>query len=424
MPTFEYRAINAQGRYSNGRIEAADAAQARTRLRGEGLRPVDLKDISSGSMAAANTAATPRVAAQHKGKPVDIDSLKLGRQKMDKLCYDFISKLYQLVASGLPLGDAIRSLTVRLSEPTLRAVCDRIWQQLSEGASLAAAMRSLPRVFDPTVSSMIEAGEATGHLKGILENVMELLESRLKLRKEIVGGLSYPAFILSIVFLVVLFVLFYLMPLVEGMLDNMGGELALSARLIMGLAHFAITFGPFIAVGLLIIGVIIFQWYKTPDGRLFIDRLILRTPIVKNVALNAELSRLSNLAAILLGSGVDAPEAMKLIERAISNQDIRNRFHASLGMIKDGASFSQSFERAQLLPDMDLDILSVSENTGNLVTGFGNIYRNRHTALGEQMKKMTAILSTGALFVAFAIVSMVVFGIVSSIMQLSKNVLN
>lgn len=423
MPTFEYRALNAEGRYNNGRIEAADAAQARAKLRAAKLRPVDLKDVSTDPHAAKSLGTARMTTVQPKGKAVDVDALKLTHQKMDKLCFDFVSKLYQLIASGLPLGDAVKSLTLRISDPTLRAVCERIWQQLSEGANLAVAMRAMPNVFEPTVSSMIEAGEATGHLKGILENVLELIESRMKLRKEIISGLSYPAFILIIVGLVLVFVLFYLMPLVEGMLSNMGGQLTLPARLVMGLAHFAITTGPFIAIGLLIVGALIFQWYKTDDGRLFIDRLMLRLPIVKNVTLNAELSRLSNLAAILLGSGVDAPEAMKLIERAISNREIRNRFHSSLGMIKDGASFSQSFERAQLLPDMDLDVLSVSENTGNLVTGFSNIYRSRQTALSEQMKRLTTVLSTAAMFVAFGIVAMVVFGILSSIMQLSKSVL-
>lgn len=423
MPTFEYRAINAEGRYSNGRIEASDPTQARAKLRASKLRPVDLKDISTDPNTAKSLGTVRTATVQVKGKAVDIDKLKLGAQKMDKLCFDFISKLHQLVASGLPLGDAIKSLTVRISDPTLRAVCDRVWQQLSEGATLAGAMRAMPSVFDPTISSMIEAGEATGHLKGILENVLELLESRLKLRKEIIGGLSYPVLILCVVGMVLVFVLFYLMPMLESMLSNMGGELTLPARMIMGLAHFSLTVGPFIGIGGLIVAAMIFQWYKTEDGRLFIDRLLLRMPIIKSVVLNAELSRLSNLAAILLGSGVDAPEAMKLIERAIANREIRNRFHASLGMIKDGASFSQAFDRVQLLPDMDLDILSVSENTGNLVTGFTNIYRNRHTALSEQMKLMTAVLSTGALLVAFGIVAMVVLGMVSSIMQLSKSVL-
>lgn len=423
MATFEYRAINQQGRYHSGRIEAADASQAKAKLRADKLRPVDLRDISTDPGTTKSLASERAVAVANRSKSVNVDSLRLSRQKTDKLCFDFVSKLYQLIASGLPLGDAMKSLVSRISDPTLRSVCERIWQQLSEGATLAVAMRSMPKIFEPTITSMIEAGEATGHLKGILENVMNLIESRIKLRKEIIGGLSYPAFILGIVVMVVIFVLFYLMPKIEGMLSNMGGELTLPARIIMGSAHFAITGGPFIIIGLLIVMAVIFQWYKTVDGRLFIDRLLLRIPVVKNVVLNAELSRMANLSAILLGSGVDAPEAMKLIEKAIANREIRNRFRSSLGMIKDGASFSQSFERSQLLPDMDLDILSVSENTGNLVTGFTSIYGNRHTALGEQMKRMTTVLSTGALFFAFMIVALVVFGIVSSIMQLSKNVL-
>lgn len=420
MPTFDYRALNPEGRYITGRIEAPNATQARRKLRADLINVVEIKDRAeaNGGPRFSLTAVKKR-----KSKSVNLESLQISRIKADKLSFAFLDKLYQLVSSGLPLGDAIKSLTQRLNEPVLKAICEGLWRDLCEGSSLAAAMRRQPNIFDATLASMIEAGEATGNLKPILENVIELLEARLRLRKEIISGLSYPAFILTIVFFVLLFVLFYLMPRVETMLDSMGGELTLSARLVVGLGEFSITTGPFILIGLLIAGVSVFQWRRTDDGRLATDRFLLRVPVLREVVMNAELSRLANLAGILLGSGVDATDALKLIERSMKNHELLSRFRASRALIRDGASFSQAFHHEGLLPDMDLDILSISENTGNLVTGFTSIYRNRHTALGEQMKKMTVVISTGALFVVFGIVSLVVFGIVSSIMQLSQNVL-
>src|SRR5690606_28050820 len=126
------------------------------------LRPVDLKDISTDPHTAKSLGTARTVVVQPRGKAVNVDSLKLSRQKMDKLCFNFIGKLHQLIGSGLPLGDAMKSLTARISDPTLHAVCERIWQQLSEGATLAGAMRAMPNIFEPTISSMIEAGEATG----------------------------------------------------------------------------------------------------------------------------------------------------------------------------------------------------------------------------------------------------------------------
>jgi len=129
------------------------------------------------------------------------------------------------------------------------------------------------------------------------------------------------------------------------------------------------------------------------------------------------------LAAILLGSGVETTDALKLLEKGFRNDDIRLRFRTCRSLIADGASFSKALQNQEILTDMDVDVLSISENTGSLVKGFANIYRSRHAALEEQMKKLTAVIATGALLFVFVLVFLLVFGIVSSIMQLSSSVL-
>jgi len=420
MANFKYRALLPGGRYETGRIDAANPQEARRKLRERGLKPVEIRATERTSSRGTSGSASQ---TRNQIKKTNLDSLRLTRPKADKLTLNFLEKIYQLVESGLPLGDAVKSLHQRLTQPTLFAVSEELWRQLSEGATLGSAMRRRPNLFDPTIVSMIEAGEATGNLKPILKNIIDLLESRIALRKEIASGLAYPAFILIIVFFVMLFVLFYLMPRVEQMLDSMGGELSLAAQIVVWMANFSLTGGPVLLIVGAALGAGLFQWRKTPAGQLATDRFLLRIPVVRNIVMNAENSRLANLAAILLGSGVETTDALKLLEKGLKNEDIRIRFRAARFQISDGTSFSSALQDQGILEDMDADILSISENTGSLVTGFGSIYRARHNALEQQMKRLTVVISTGALLLVFVFVFLLVFGIVSSIMQLSSSVL-
>ncbi len=418
MPSFAYRAIGTNGRYENGRIDAVTSSDARKRLRERGLNPLDLRNSDSPS--SARIALTGGASTQKKA---DLDKMPMTRARADKLSLAILEKIYQLVENGLPLGDAVKSLSQRLTDPVLHAISEELWRDLSEGATLAVALRKRPKLFDPTLASMIEAGEATGNLEPILANIIRLLETRIKLRKEILSGLSYPAFILVIVFFVLIFVLFYLMPKVEQMLDSMGGELSLAAKIVLGFANFSLTGGPVILIVGAALAVGLMQWRKTGEGRFKTDKLLLRIPVIKQIVMNAELSRMCNLAAILLGSGVDTTDALKLIEKSFQNESLRLRFRTSRALISDGASFSDALQNQGILTDMDADVLSVSENTGSVVKGFGNIYRSRHNALEEQMKRLTVVIATGSLLFVFVMVFLLVFGIVSSIMQLSSSVL-
>jgi type II secretory pathway component PulF len=421
MPSFNYRALGEKGKYTNGRIDAANAQEARRLLRERGLNPIEVTALNTTGSPAGGTPASE--SRPKTVKKVDLDKLQLSKAKSDKLSLAFLEKVLQLVESGLPLGDAIKSLSQRLTEPTLHAISEALWKDLSEGGTLADAMRRQPSLFDPTLASMVEAGEATGNLQPILKNIIDLLEARITLRKEILAGLAYPAFLLVLVFFVLLFVLFFLMPKVQMMLDAMGGELSLAAKIVIGFANFALTGGPVLLILGIVLGVGLVQWRKTPDGRLSTDRSLLKIPVVRSIVHNAELSRLSNLAAILLGSGVDTTDALKLLEKSVHNEDIRLRFRTCRSLISDGASFSASFQNQRIMEDMDADVLSISEKTGSLVKGFDNIYRNRHLALSEQMKRLTTVIATAALLFVFSLVALVVFGVVSSIMRLSSSVL-
>ncbi len=415
MPTFSYKALNASGRYINGTIDARSASHARQKLRAERLTPVDLYDSDSSDV---GKGGSTRVIAL-----IDRNDLNFKRSESDRQKLLFLSKLFQLVESGMPLGDAMRSLSQRINEPRMRSLCHYIYKDLAEGNTLADAMRSFPQVFDGSIASMIEAGEATGNLKPILSNIIALLETRIAMRKKIVGGFAYPVFIMFVAFGVVAFFLFFLLPRIEGIMSTLGGDMTWSARAIIWFAEASFFYGPFLIVGLIVAAITTNQWYKTEEGRMKIDRFMFKVPVLKKIVAHNEICRISNLFSTLLGSGVNATESLRLIERAIQNRYLQSRFRSARVLINDGASFSNALLRYSILEEMDVDILAIGENTGNLVSGFESIYKRHNTELAEEMQLLTVVIATGALLFAFSLVILLAVGIVSSILSVSQNIL-
>lgn len=378
-------------------------------------KPIMTKDMKSRSAASLRQ---DDVTAVVDGKEVSFSG-----NNAEKYSLAFITKLQQLLVSGMPLGDAVKALNARVKEPHMRYISGGIWKELSEGASLAAAMARMPKVFEPTIVHMVEAGEATGNLKPILHNLTELLENRIAMRKRILSSLAYPFFIVFVAFGVLAFFLFYLLPRIQGMMDSMGGQMTLPARMLIGFSELSFTYGPILLGVLAIAAVGVYQWRRNPEGRYVTDRWLLRIPILGQVFRNAEVCRMTNMLAVLLGSGVTATESMRLVEKTLVNSDFQSRFRTARTLVNDGSSFSNAFVRCELLEDMDMDILSISENTGNITDGLLSIYKQRNEEITEKTQLLTAIVATGALLFVFSLVALIVLGIVTSILQLSQTVL-
>jgi len=420
MPTFSYRAVSAKGETQTGVMEAPDRRIVLQRLRSNKLRPVEITAKGGAPSSAARDALVPESAAPAKASaPTKL--LEPNEFKGDKVALGFLKKLYQLHSGGMPLGDAIRLLSIRVTDPRQASLAARLWRDLSEGRTLAAALRLYPKTFDTSMVHLVEAGETTGNLIPVLENLINHLEESAALHKKIMGGLAYPLFICGLAFVVVLLFLYVLLPNIRHMMESMGGKMSLATTILIGLSQGSVTYGPWIIAIIVITAVSLTQWRKTPKGRARTDEWCLRIPLLKHIFMNTDICRVSNLCATLLESGVNTTEAMRMTERSIENTVVQSRFSAARMLINDGASFSNSFKHYQVLPDLDLDILSVGENTGNIAKSFREIYRNHSRELSEQFHLLTILITTGALGCAFVLVAILALGIVSAVMNMSKS---
>jgi len=222
---------------------------------------------------------------------------------------------------------------------------------------------------------------------------------------------------------VVALFLFFRLPRIETMMASLGGELNIAARMMIAASDFALKQGPFVFAALLVAFISLIQWRKGEKGREATDRWLLKLPLLRQVFYNSDLCRVTNVLSILLGNGINTTESLRLAENTIQNRVMFRRFQASRHLINDGAPFSSAFRRHAFLPEMDLDILAIGENTGSLVTSFEEIYRTHAQELADRLKFLTTLVAGLALTFAFAMVFVLTLGIVLSILNMSQSLL-
>lgn len=424
MPLFDYKARQQNGSTTTGTIESTDRRQAAQRLREQQLSPITLKETSVSKHSALSrlfdkTKSLKSSKADTAGNELKI-SKSGGTPKRERSGLAFLTRLLELHASGLPIGDSIRILSQRLSDPEQRQLATTLWRDLSEGATLAGALTRQSRYFSNSITYVIEAGEATGNLAPILRKVIDFLEEKQAIRQKMISSMAYPTFICLVALVVVVIFLTVLLPQIQSMLNRMGGQMTWSAQILIDGSNFLIRFGP-VALIALILGVVgLSQWRKTTSGRMKTDRWILKTPLIGRIIYYSDLFQSGNLINTLLESGINTTEVMRLTERTLKNTDLRERFRASRNQVNEGLSVAQAFKRNEFMPDLAIDILAVGEDTGNLVHSMHEITKGFRNELTKRLNFLTNLVASGALVCAFLMVALIAIGIVTSVFQVSK----
>ena len=424
MPQFDYKARNRNGSTVTGTIESADRRQASQRLREQKLSPITLKEASASKHTLLGRLfEKTKSMKSHPPEAVAKEirtSQSSGAPKRERIGLAFLTRLLELHASGLPVGDSIRILSQRLSDSEQKQLASAIWRDLSEGATLANALTRQSRYFSNSITYVIEAGEATGNLAPILRKVIDFLEEKQAIRQKMMASMAYPSFICLVAFVVVIIFLTVLLPQIQNMLDRLGGEMTWSAQLLIDGSHFLIQIGPFAIIAFILSILALNQWRKTPNGRLQTDGWILQAPLIGRIIYYSDLFQSGNLINTLLESGINTTEVMRLTERTLKNTSLRERFNIARNQINEGLSIAQAFKRNQFMPDLAIDILTVGENTGNLVHSMNEITKGFRNELTTRLNLLTNLVASGALICAFLMVALIAIGIVTSVFQVSK----
>ncbi len=432
MARFQYTARDSAGALVKGALDAASRKEAIRLIGLRDLYPVSLTDGGGGAATkkkppAKNKDSTSREkrsearttsTAEKKRSPPAAgagDFSKLGPRH----ALSFLRSLSELISSGMPVGDAVRLLSVRLKDPKLRQLAGFLWEQVSSGQSISEAMAELPDTFEESSVHLIRAGEATGNLEEILRRLVGYYENRNALRSKVTNALAYPVFVILVAIGVIVFFIYFLFPRMETLFDSLGGNIPAATQLLIDSSEFLMTYGIFILAGGIVLGLSFWQWRRTPKGRLKTDQWLLKIPALRDFIIVSDVLQISQTLSALLENGVTTVEALKMTENVIRNQAIRESFSEARGMVVEGTSISGALQATGHFPDLVLDMLDVGENTGNIVPSLKEITRLYQDRLTRHLQLFTAFLSIGVLITAVVFVAFIAFAIFTAVFQLS-----
>lgn len=423
MPTFSYQARDKSGGTSAGELEAPSRRDALRRLQSRGLQPTALVEAGGAapkSTRTKKTASPGRLTATPVKKPAPLSaSAKKAAAATAAERLPFLEALSDLVRGGLSAGEAVRLLSVRVSQPRLRNLCAAMWSSLSEGRTLSTAFAEHPQVFDGQTVNLVAAGEATGNLRDVLDRLITHFTEQRELRSKLAAALAYPVFVCFLAGGVILFFLFFLLPRLKGLLSSLGGELPWATKLLVNSSEFLLRYGIIGLVAVIAGAIFVSQWRRTTSGRLATDELALRIPVLKGFAIRGTVLNFAHTLAVLLENGITTAEALRLAEKTIANQALRARLRDATDRVLEGEALSVALGHTGIFEPLLLDRLSVSEQTGSLAPGLRDIARTCRTQLDKFLNTFTTSISAGVLVAAFSFVAFIAYAIVSAVFQVS-----
>ncbi|MBH54448.1 MAG: secretion system protein [Opitutaceae bacterium] len=417
MADFAYSARDGAGQLVSSSLQASDRKEALRKIRSRGLTPVKVSASGSIQTAGATKPLKKEVKSIKQGSFKSTKKVKVGRKHV----LPFLKNFHELHKSGLPISEVLRILSGRVKDPAQHSINRGLLRYVHEGKSFSESLAALGNVFDASSINLIGAGEMTGNLHVVLDRLIVYMENQREMRNRVLTSMVYPCIILVAAIAVVGVFLFVLMPKMQGLFDSLGGELPWATRLLIGLADFLLYFGPFILGGLLFVTTVLWRWHKTGGGALVIDRFLLRIPLLRNIIIYSETTQITQTLGLLLENGVTTVEAFKLTERTIANRYIAVIFQEVRQKVTEGTAVSKALESMGLMPDIMIDLISVGENTGNLVPSFYEVTRIFQGRLSQILSTLTGFISLGALLFAFLFVALIAFGIVSAIFGVSQS---
>lgn len=387
MPMFEYRGRRGD-QVMAGVIEAESKDDARVQLKRQQIIVEQLKE---------------------KGREITLPLFRRGVGTKELSI--FTRQFSIMIDAGLPLLQCLEILSTQTDNKAFQKVLLAVRDDVEGGSALAAALRKHPSVFDDLYCNLVAAGEAGGILDTILQRLSLYLEKIVRLRRAVRSALMYPIAVLVIAAVVVWVILTYVIPTFASLFSELGAELPLATRIVIGLSNFFARFGIFVFI---IIGAVLYgirYWYKnTASGRKTIDRMVLRLPILGGVLLKIAVARYCRTMATLVSSGVPILEALVITATTAGNAVIEEAILKVRDEVEAGKGFADSMEKTGVFPSMVVHMISVGEQTGALDTMLSKVADFYEEEVDAAVEALMALLEP--LIIAF--LGVVIGGIVIS----------
>lgn len=387
---YSYLGYTGDRQIVKGKVSASDERAAIDMLSNIGYRVVSIKPVS---------AAMPGLGKFFQAKVKPAEMVTLSRQ------------LALLLESGVGIIQALELLQAQATDSALKKVLFAVVHDLRAGKSLSLALAQHPQVFSKLYCKLVSVGEQTGALETVLRSLANYSERQTASMAKIKQAMMYPTVVFCLAIAVGGIMITVLLPPLVDMFSTLGGTLPLPTRILLGAMEFLKSYGLFVFIAILAIGVVGFMYSRTPQGRYNRDKLMLKLPIIGRLNLVTELARACRSLSVLFRAGLPIPEVMALTIQATGNRVVaRALSEVEQGMLR-GQGMAKPMTNRQVFLPLMVEMTKVGEETGNLdeslvmVADNFEIEADRRTqALLSMIEPMmTIVMGLGVGFLALSV---------------------
>ncbi|XVJ68794.1 MAG: type II secretion system F family protein [Rhizobacter sp.] len=354
MPEFDWRAADASGHITQGRQEAASNLALMKHLRERGLTPLSIDAAGAGGAAVAAAPRASKTPRAGKGPVNQADVLAM------------TSQLAIMVRAGLALDNALRVLIGMNNKPSMAVLTQRILDDVKGGAALSKSLAKDRNLFGDFYINMIRSGEASGQLSNVLTRLVEHMERLRALRDSVISATIYPAILLGVSVLSLIVMLGFVVPQFKQLFKDMGDALPVPTRIVMQMGDVFTQYGLFIFVGLVLLGVGVMRWLRSPAGSTWFQARLLRLPVLGTLMHKYEMTLFSRSLGTLLGNGVPLLTALQIATETVGNQSLRLPLQAMSPKVKEGVKVVEAATATELFEPLAINLIRVGEETGRL----------------------------------------------------------
>jgi type IV pilus assembly protein PilC len=375
MATFAYVGRTRSGAVKKGELSAKTRDEAVDQLRKQSVVVTSLAEKSGGGF--------------------DLSKLNLGSGLTDKDLVVFTRQFGTMINAGLPLVQCLEILSTQSENKVLRETIGEVKTQVEAGSTFSDALRRHPKVFDDLYVNLVHAGEVGGLLDTILTRLAKYIEKAMKLKGQIKSAMIYPSAILGVAVVVISVLMIWVIPIFAKMFNELsGGKVGLPGptQLVIDISNLFTSYwwAMLISIGAIVFG--IKKYYSTTQGRMAIDKLLLKAPVFGDLIRKASVAKFTRTLGTLLASGVPLLDGMTICAKTAGNKVIEETLINARISISGGKTIADPLAASGVFPKMVTHMIAVGESTGALDAMLGKIADFYEDEVDQAVASLTSLL--------------------------------
>ncbi len=333
-------------------------------------------EVRKGTIDAENEAAVQRKLAQQQLTPTKIKrkggrsfSFSLGGGVKVKEMVTFTRLFSTMINAGLPIVRCLDILSSQQKNAVFKAALLDIKSQVEQGSTFSESLKRHPAIFDALFVNLVNAGEVGGILDSIMGRLSVYIEKRAKLISQVKGALTYPSIVVVVAIGVMIILMSFVIPSFETMFKNFGGgreSLPIITRMMLEASDLFVSYSPLLFLLAIAAAFGVIQFYRNPKGKRFTHKMLLTLPVMGNVMEKIAVARFTRTLGTLLQSGVPILDALEICSRTAGNVIITEGIMDVRQAVSEGQNMAEPLIRAEVFPEMVVQMISVGEQTGAL----------------------------------------------------------